>query len=370
MKVPMLDLISQYQSLRSEIMAEINEIFETQYFILGPRVKKLEQAMADLAGVPYGIGVSCGTDALLLAVMALDVKPGDEVITTPYSFFATVSSIVRAGAKPVFADVEPDTFNLNPELTARAISPRTKALLPVHLFGQMIQPSAWTSLAQKHNLLLIEDAAQAVGAKRDGVTSGGLGDIACFSFYPTKNLGGAGDGGMVLTKRAELEKNIRENRVHGGRDRYYHDRIGICGRLDEIQAAVLNVKFKHLNTWNEKRRSNARRYNERLSATPVQTPVEVAGAYHTYHQYVIKAPRRDELMQYLRSKDSGCDIYYPVPLHLQKCFEYLGYKSGQLPVSEALAKETLALPMSAELTENQIDYVTSLISEFYGSAGA
>jgi dTDP-4-amino-4,6-dideoxygalactose transaminase len=341
----MLDLIGQYQSLR-------------------------EQAMADLAGVPYGIGVSCGTDALLLAVMALDVRPGDEVITTPYSFFATVSSIVRAGATPVFADVEPDTFNLNPELVAGAITGRTKALLPVHLFGQMIKPALWTDLAAKNSIVLIEDAAQAVGAKRDGVVSGGLGDIACFSFYPTKNLGGAGDGGMVLTKHAEMEKNIRENRVHGGRDRYYHDRIGICGRLDEIQAAVLNVKFKRLEAWNEKRRSNAKRYNERLKNLPVQTPVEASGAYHTYHQYVIKAPRRDELMQFLRSKDVSCDIYYPVPLHLQKCFEFLGYKTGQLPVSETLAKETLALPMSAELSENQVDFVTSTISDFYGGAGA
>jgi dTDP-4-amino-4,6-dideoxygalactose transaminase len=366
----MLDLISQYQPLREEVMAEIRDIFETQYFILGPRVKKLEQAMAALSGVPYGIGVSCGTDALLLAVMALDVHPGDEVITTPYSFFATVSSIVRAGATPVFADVDPDSFNLNPDLVAAAITNKTKALLPVHLFGQMIKPSVWTNLAAKHNCLLIEDAAQAVGAKRDGVVSGGLGDIACFSFYPTKNLGGAGDGGMVLTKHAALEKNIRENRVHGGRDRYYHDRIGICGRLDEIQAAVLNVKFARLDAYNEKRRANAKRYNERLNGVPVQTPVEVSGAYHTYHQYVIKAPRRDDLMQYLRSKEVGCDVYYPVPLHLQKCFEFLGYKSGQLPVSEALAKETLALPMSAELSDNQIDFVASTIADFYGGAGA
>lgn len=361
----MLDLVGQYQTLRDEIMAEMNDIFNKQAFVLGARVKKIEEEMARLAGVPYGIGVSSGTDALLLAVMALDIQPGDEIITTPYSFFATAGSIVRAGAKPVFADVDPDTFNMNLDHSASLISKKTKALLPVHLFGQMIEPKPWQSLAEKHNLTLIEDAAQAVGASRNGVVAGGLGDIACFSFYPTKNLGGAGDSGMVLTKHAHLEKNIRENRVHGGHDRYYHDRVGINGRMDEIQAAVLVAKFKHLNAWNKRRRSLAALYDQSLRNLPVQTPVAAKDAYHTYHQYVIKAPRRDELMQFLRSKEIGCDVYYPVPLHLQKCFEFLGYRKGQLPVSEALAKETLALPISAELTEAQIDYVAGMISEFY-----
>lgn len=368
MKVPMLDLVGQYQSLRDEIMAEMNDIFNKQAFVLGSRVKKIEEQMAGLAGVPYGIGVSSGTDALLLAVMALDIQPGDEIVTTPYSFFATAGSIVRTGAKPVFVDVDPDTFNMNLEQTAAAITSKTKALLPVHLFGQLIEPKPWQALAAKHNVTLIEDAAQAVGARRDGVVAGGLGDIACFSFYPTKNLGGAGDSGMILTKHAHFDKNIRENRVHGGHDRYYHDRVGINGRMDEIQAAVLVAKFKHLHAWNERRRASAARYNERLQGTPVQTPVEASGAYHTYHQYVIKAPRRDELLQHLRSNEIGCDVYYPVPLHLQKCFEFLGYKAGQLPVSESLAKETLALPMSAELTEAQIDFVTETIAAFYKAA--
>jgi dTDP-4-amino-4,6-dideoxygalactose transaminase len=364
----MLDLIGQYQSLRDDIMAEMKDIFETQYFVLGPRVKKIEEEMAKLAGVPFGIGVSSGTDALLLSVMSLDIHPGDEVVTTPYSFFATVSSIVRAGATPVFADVEPDTFNLNLSQTESLITRKTKALLPVHLFGQMIKPKPWQNLAGKHGIKLIEDAAQAVGAARDGVVAGGVGDLACFSFYPTKNLGGAGDSGMVLTKHSDLEKNVRENRVHGGRDRYYHDRIGICGRMDEIQAAVLLVKFKHLKAWNERRRALAAHYNECLKGTPVQTPVEVEGAYHTYHQYVIKAPRRDDLMQFLRAKEIGCDIYYPVPLHLQKCFASLGYRAGQLPVAETLAKETLALPMSAQLENKQIDFIADMISEFYGQS--
>jgi dTDP-4-amino-4,6-dideoxygalactose transaminase len=370
MNVPMLKLPVQFQRLRAEMMAAVTEVFETQYFVLGPRVKKLEEQMAALAKMPYGIGVSSGTDALLLSLMAVGVSSDDEVVTTPYSFFSTVSTIVRAGAKPVFADVDERTFNLDAKKTEAVITSRTRALLPVHLFGLVIGPQIWRSLAEKHHVFLIEDAAQAVGAQRDGWVAGGIGDLSCFSFYPTKNLGGAGDGGMVLARDERLAQLVRTDRLHGGRDRYHHDRVGICGRLDELQAAVLLVKMKYLQQWNEHRRAMAALYNSLLSGLPVQTPFEPAGAWHTYHQYVIRCPRRDALRDRLRERGIGCDVYYPVPLHLQPCFASLGYRPGQLPVAERLSAETLALPISAELDESEIEAVVAAIREFYGGGGA
>ncbi len=365
MNVPMLNLPAQFQTIRDEVMAAVTEVFETQYFILGPRVKRLEEQMASLAGMPFGIGVSSGTDSLILSLLAAGIKSGDEVITTPYSFFATASAIVRVGAKPVFVDVNTDDFNAEITQVEAAVTNRTKALLPVHLFGLVCPPKAWQDLAKKHNLLLIEDACQAVGARRDGFTAGGIGDFSCFSFYPTKNLGGAGDGGMVLVRDEHMAQLVRMDRVHGGRDRYYHDRIGICGRLDELQAAVLLVKMKYLNQWNEQRRKAAELYKELLKKTPVVTPKEPAGAYHTYHQFVIKAPQRDALRDYLREHGIGCDVYYPVPLHMQPCFAFLGYSKGQFPVAEKLSQETLALPIAAELTEEQIEAVCAGIAAFY-----
>lgn len=365
MAVPMIDLRAQYENLREEILQETEAVFETQHFILGPRVKKLESDMAGLAGMPHGIGVSSGTDSLLLAVMSLDLEPGSEIITTPYTFFSTVSSIVRAGARPVFADVEEQSFNLDIEKTEAAITKKTRALLPVHLFGHMIDPEPWRSLARKNNLVLIEDAAQAVGARRSGYTAGGVGDLSCFSFYPTKNLGGAGDGGMVLARSEELAAKIRMDRLHGGRDRYFHDRIGICGRLDELQAAVLTVKFRYLEAWNERRRELAAMYKDRLADTPVVTPTEAPDTYHTYHQYVIRTSQRDSLMEHLQKKEIGCGIYYPLSLHLQECFRFLGYKEGDFPVSEKLSRETLALPMSAELSNEGVSEVADAISGFF-----
>ncbi len=370
MSVGMLNLQAQFRELREEVLAEITQIFETQSFILGSRGKGLEEKMAALAGMPYGIGVSSGTDALLLSVMALKPKPGDEVITTPYTFFATASSIVRAGAKPVFIDVDENTFNARADLLEAAITPRTRALMPVHLFGQMVDPAKWTAIAKKHKLIIIEDAAQAVGAKFNGIVAGGFGDLSCFSFYPTKNLGGAGDGGMVLARDEALAHDVRINRVHGGKDRYFHDQIGICGRLDELQAAVLLIKFKHLEAWNNRRRELASLYNQGLAGTPVTCPVEESGATHTYHQYVLRAPRRDELMEFLKTRGIGNMIYYPVPLHLQKCFSDLGYKEGSFPVSERLAKETVALPMSSELTNSEVSEVCDAVRAFYGAGGA
>ncbi|MCB9366161.1 MAG: DegT/DnrJ/EryC1/StrS family aminotransferase [Calditrichaeota bacterium] len=365
MSVGMLNLQAQFRQIREEVMAEVTQIFETQSFILGSRVKGLEEKMAALAGMPYGIGVSSGTDALLLSVMALKPEPGDEVITTPYTFFATASSIVRGGARPVFVDVDDVTFNARADLLEAAVTKRTRALMPVHLFGQMVNPAEWTAVAQAQRLRIIEDAAQAVGATFNGVTAGGFGDLSCFSFYPTKNLGGAGDGGMVLARDEALAHDVRINRVHGGKDRYFHDQIGICGRLDELQAAVLQVKFRYLAQWNERRRAIADMYKQGLINTPAICPIETPGAYHTYHQYVIRAPKRDELMEFLKSRGIGSMIYYPVPLHLQKCFSFLGYKEGDFPVSERLAKETLALPMSAELTDDEVMEVCGAVRDFY-----
>ncbi|MCL4304827.1 DegT/DnrJ/EryC1/StrS family aminotransferase [bacterium] len=370
MSVGMLNLQAQFRQIRDEVMAEVSQIFETQSFILGSRVKGLEEKMAALSGMPFGIGVSSGTDALLLSVMALKPQPGDEVITTPYTFFATASSIVRAGAKPVFIDVDEATFNARADMIDSVVTSKTRALLPVHLFGQMVNPDLWLRAAKKHNLTIIEDAAQAVGAKFNGVVSGGFGELSCFSFYPTKNLGGAGDGGMVLARDEALAHDVRINRVHGGKDRYFHDQIGICGRLDELQAAVLLVKFRHLEQWNERRRAIAELYKSGLKGLPVTCPVEETGAYHTYHQYVVRVPRRDELMESLKSRGIGSMIYYPVPLHLQKCFSFLGYKEGDFPVSERLSKETVALPMSAELTDAEVAEVCDGVRAFYGGGGA
>jgi dTDP-4-amino-4,6-dideoxygalactose transaminase len=370
MNVPMLKLTAQFANIRGEITAAVAEVFETQYFILGPRVKKLEEQMAALSNMPLGIGVSSGTDALILSLMAAGVGKGDEVVTTPYSFFATASSIYRVGARPVFVDVDEKTFNLDLPKTGAAITSKTKAVLPVHLFGLVCEPDAWRALAAKQQIFLIEDACQAVGAKRDGFVAGGIGDFSCFSFYPTKNLGGAGDGGMVLVRDEKLATLVRMDRLHGGRDRYYHDRVGICGRLDELQAAVLLVKMKYLQAWNEHRRRMAAHYNELLKNSPVTTPFEPAGVWHTYHQYIIRCPRRDALRDFLRERGISCDVYYPVPLHLQPCFADLGYKKGQFPVAEQLSADTLALPISAELTEAEVVAVASAIKEFYSSAGA
>ncbi|HEY3295949.1 MAG TPA: DegT/DnrJ/EryC1/StrS family aminotransferase [bacterium] len=370
MNVPMLDLPAQFRKIQGEVMPEITRIFETQYFILGPNVKKIEEQMAGLAGMKCGIGASSGTDALLLSLMAINIRPGDEVITTPYTFVATTEAIVRTGGTPVFVDIEKDSFNLDVKQAEAAITPRTRALLPVHLFGLVIDPDAWRAVAQKHKVTLIEDAAQAVGAKRKTWVAGGIGDISAFSFYPTKNLGGAGDGGMVLTRTDELAATVRSDRMHGGHDRYYYDRLGICARLDEIQAAVLAIKFKYLGEWNERRRALATLYNHLLEGAPVTMQAVPADAYHTYHQYVIRAPRRDDLKEYLKTRGIASDIYYPVPLHLQECYGYLGYKQGQFPNAESLALDSLALPINAELSDAQVEFVAKSIQDFYRGVAA
>ncbi|MBI5058519.1 DegT/DnrJ/EryC1/StrS family aminotransferase [candidate division KSB1 bacterium] len=370
MNVPMLDLPAQFRKIQHEVMPEVQQVFDSQYFVLGPNNKKIEQQMAELAGMPFGVGTASGTDALILCYLAAGLKPGDEVITTPYTFFATASSIVRIGAKPVFVDIEEDSFNVNLDHVESLPNLRAKAFVPVHLFGLVIDPQRLLAICRRHKMWLIEDACQAVGATRDGFTAGGIGELSAFSFYPTKNLGGAGDGGMVLTRTEELATFARMDRIHGGRDRYFYDRIGTGARLDELQAAVLSVKFKYLKAWNEHRRAMAEIYNSGLKGTAVTTPTTPAGAYHIYHQYVIRAPRRDELKEYLKTKGIGSDIYYPVPLHLQNCFADMGYKQGQFPVAERTALESLALPISAELSPAQVEYVCATIREFYGGGGA
>ncbi len=368
MKVPMLDLKAQFTGIKEDVLAAVHEVFEDQWFILGPRVKSLEEKIAALCHVRHGIGVSSGTDAILVALMAAGVGPGDEVVTTPYTFFSTVSSIVRLGAKPVLADIEPDTFNIDPKKAKSACTSKTRVLLPVHLFGHLINGKEFRSIAAEKNALLIEDAAQAIGARGGGFEAGEIGSMACYSFYPTKNLGGIGDGGMVVTDEDDIAARLRMLRVHGGRDKYVHTHVGINGRLDELQAAVLLIKLPHLASWNESRRAIASRYKEALAGLPITFPIERPGYYHTYHQFVIRLADRDRLQQYLREHGIGNDIYYPIPLHLQECFHDLGYKKGDFPIAEQCAKEALALPAYPELSVESQDEVIARIHAFYGKA--
>ncbi|PDW03609.1 DegT/DnrJ/EryC1/StrS family aminotransferase [Candidatus Viridilinea mediisalina] len=360
MAIPLLDLKAQYATLREELNAALLRVVESQHFILGPEVEAFEQAVATYVQCQYGIGVSSGSDALLAALMAIGIGPGDEVITTPYSFFATAGAIVRLGAKPVFVDIEPQTYNIDPHLIAAAISPRTRAIIPVHLYGQMAVMEPIMALAAQHNLIVIEDAAQAIGAEEQGRRAGSIGHMGCFSFFPSKNLGGFGDGGMVTTNDPELAKKLRLLRSHGAEPKYYHQLIGGNFRLDAIQAAVLRVKLKYLDTWTTARQRNAARYRELLAAAgnpPVAPPLERPNVRHIYNQFVVRTPARDALMAQLKAQGIGCEVYYPLPLHLQACFATLGYQPGSLPESEAAAQETLAIPVYPELAEEQVAVV-------------
>jgi dTDP-4-amino-4,6-dideoxygalactose transaminase len=314
----------------------------------------------------YAIGVSSGTDALLVSLMALDIKPGDEVITTPFTFFATAGSIVRLGAKPVFVDVDPNSFNIDPSAIEQKITDRTRAIIPVHLFGQIAQMNAITEIARHHNLTVIEDAAQAIGASQDGIKAGNFGDCGCFSFYPTKNLGGFGDGGLVTTNREEIALKIRALRDHGQNPRYFYKVIGGNFRLDGIQGAVLNVKLRYLDDWNKKRRQNAALYDDFFSDSPIKTPKIDENNVSIYHQYTITSPKRDKLKQFLAENSIGSAIFYPKPLHLQDCFSDLGYRPGDLPVAEQLCEEVLSLPIYSELTSEQIEYVAKTVNKYYG----
>jgi dTDP-4-amino-4,6-dideoxygalactose transaminase len=377
MAVPLLDLKVHHGPLHQEIMAAIEQTFRSQAFILGPEVSKLEERVASYCQTAHGIGVSSGTDALLIALTAIGVGAGDEVITTPYSFFATAGAVARLGGKPVFVDIDPKTYNIDPSKIGKAITSRTKAIIPVHLYGQCAEMALILNLAQRHNLKVIEDAAQAIGAEyRDGRRAGGMGTVGCLSFFPSKNLGALGDGGMVVTNDQELAERMRVLRVHGGKPKYYHKIIGGNFRLDAIQAAVLNVKLNYLDEWTRRRQENARRYETLFQQSglvqkgKVRLPDPVyreSGAkhYHIYNQFVLQIERRDDLMRSLKQKGIGTEIYYPVPFHLQECFRYLGHKEGDFPESERAAKETVAIPIYPELTAGQQTEVVEAIVAFY-----
>lgn len=371
MKVPLLDLKEQNAALRPEIEAAIGRVLDSNGFILGDEVAALELELADYCGAEFAIACASGSDAILLALMAYDIGPGDEVITTPYSFFATVSSITRLGATPVFADIEPDTYNLDIGKVSSKITGKTKAIEPVHLFGQCVDMDGLGQIAKDRSVPIIEDAAQAIGAEFAGVRAGSIGEIGCFSFYPSKNLGGMGDGGFVTTNDAEIAAKLRALRVHGSEVRYFHKYVGLNSRLDGFQGAVLRVKLPHLEGWTERRRENARRYRSLFLdaglAEEIVLPTELPGRRHIYNQFVIGVPdSRDELRDFLTEKGIGTDIYYPVPLHLQECFAYLGYREGDLPVAEKAARETLALPIYPELTSGHIETVVAAAAEFFG----
>jgi dTDP-4-amino-4,6-dideoxygalactose transaminase len=364
MKVPLLDLKAQYGPLREEIRAAMDRVCDSQQFILGPEVTAFEEEVAGFCGARFGIGVSSGTDALLMALMALNVGPGDEVITTAYSFFATAGAVSRLGAKPVFVDILPDSFNMDPALVEAKITPRTRAILPVHLFGRCAELEPLLTIGSERDLPVIEDAAQAIGSS-DGQRrqAGTRGAVGCFSFFPSKNLGGFGDGGLVTTNDGALAEALRVLRVHGSKPKYFHKVVGGNFRLDALQAAVLRVKLPHLAQWSTVRRRNADRYRalfDKAGVMPkVKLPQDVPG--HIYNQFVIRVPDRDRLQAFLAGKGVGTEVYYPVPLHLQECFAPLGYRKGDLPVSEAVAADSLALPIYPELTGEQQAYVVDQI---------
>jgi dTDP-4-amino-4,6-dideoxygalactose transaminase len=368
MRIPILDLKAQYATIRDEVTQAIGEVCESQAFALGPAVAEFEKNVAAYCNSKHAIGVSSGTDALLVSLMALGVEPGDEVITTPFSFFATAGCVVRLGARPVFVDVDPDSGNIDPAGIEEKINPKTRAIIPVHLFGQIAPMKAITEIASKHNLAVVEDAAQAIGASRDGVKAGNFGDCGCFSFYPTKNLGGFGDGGLVTTNTDALADDIRTLRDHGQKPRYFYKVIGGNFRLDGIQGAVLNVKLKYLDDWNEKRRQNAALYDSLFAGSPIGTPAIDTGNVSIYHQYTIIVPERDELQKYLADNDIGSAVFYPKPLHLQDCFTELGYKQGDMPVAEKLCNEVLSLPVYPELSPDEIECVAGTILKFYGTS--
>ncbi|HEV8592385.1 MAG TPA: DegT/DnrJ/EryC1/StrS family aminotransferase [Pyrinomonadaceae bacterium] len=371
MKVPLLDLTEQNRNLRPEIEAALGRVLDTNGFILGAEVKALEDDLAAYCRTKYAIGCASGSDALLLALMALDVQPGDEVITTPYSFFATVSCITRLGAVPVFVDIDPATFNLDIDQIEAKITPRTKAIQPVHLYGQCADMEKLRKVSEKHGVPLVEDAAQAIGAEENGERAGAMSEIGCFSFYPSKNLGGMGDGGFMTTNDDTLAEKLFALRVHGSKERYHHKWVGLNSRLDGFQGAVLRVKLPRLDDWSDKRKANADRYRNLFTdaglTEQIMLPLERDNVRHIYNQFVVRVPnKRDELRAFLTENEIGTDIYYPVSLHLQECFEYLGYKEGDMPESEKASRETLALPIFPELREDQQQFVVEKIKEFFG----
>lgn len=381
--VPLLDLRMQYDSMRDEIQSTLVDVCESQHFVLGPRVVEFEETVACYSQCKYGIGVSSGSDALIVALMALDVGPGDEVITAPFTFFASAGAIARIGATPVFCDIDPLTYNISPDaiedflvnechwsdaqLVNKRTGGRVKVIMPVHLFGQVAEMSRLLELAKKYNLKIVEDAAQSIGAETEsGRRAGSIGDIGCFSFFPSKNLGAYGDGGLCTTQDERLAKKLRTLRVHGSSPKYFHALIGGNFRLDSIQAAILSVKFKYLDQWSAKRAENAAFYDQALNidAAEIQIPHRSQKVRHVFNQYTIRSKDRNALIQHLTDANVGTAIYYPLPLHLQRCFDYLGYKKGDFPVSEAAAESVLSIPIFPEISEAQLEKVANCINEF------
>ena len=373
MNVPLLDLTAQYANIREDVRAAIDRVFTSQRFVLGPEGQALETELARYCGTTHAIGCASGSDALLLALISCGIGPDDEVISTPFTFFATAAAVTRLGARPVFVDIDEGTFNLDPERIEASISPRTKAIVAVHLYGQCVDMKPLMETAAKHGIPVIEDAAQAIGSEDRGRRAGSIGTIGCLSFYPSKNLGGAGDGGMLVTSEDDHARRLRSLHVHGEDRKYHHEVVGINSRLDEIQAAVLRVKMAHIEEWTRARQRKAEQYellftdaglNEQL-----KTPQVRRDGRHVFHQFAIRvaAGERDALREHLRTRGVGSDIYYPLPLHLQNCFRYLGYEEGAFPAAERAATETLALPIYPELTDEQQDYVVGNIADFFRS---
>jgi dTDP-4-amino-4,6-dideoxygalactose transaminase len=370
--IPLLDLNAQYRDIRDEALAAVTRVIDSQKFILGDEVKQLEQSLALYCAAKYAIGCASGSDALFLALLALDLQAGDEVVTTPYTFFATVGAICRAGATPVFIDVEPHTFNMDVRQLADVLErhPKVRAIIPIHLFGACVDMDPICEMAATRGIPVIEDAAQSIGSEYKGRRAGSLGQVACFSFFPSKNLGAYGDGGMLTTNDPALAERITALRVHGTKKKYYHDYIGINSRLDALQAAVLRVKFKYLDSWTNQRQQNAGHYRDIFKRLNVPVIAPVAAPYqtrHIYNQFVIRAEDRDGLQAYLKQNGVGTEVYYPLPLHLQTCFAHLGYRAGDFPESERLAQDSLALPIYPELQPSDIEYVCSLIQSFYSA---
>jgi dTDP-4-amino-4,6-dideoxygalactose transaminase len=364
-----LDLRAQFAGIREEITAAVARVLESQHLILGPEVQALENEFAAYLQAPFAVGCASGSDALLLSMMALGIGPDDEVITTPFTFGATAGSIARLGARPVFVDIEPDTFNLDPRQLERYTSPKTRAIMPVHLFGLPADMDHVLQFAEAHNLPVIEDAAQAVGAGWNGRNIGTLGDFGCFSFFPSKNLGGAGDGGMITVAGPERAERLRMLRAHGTRKKYQYECLGVNSRLDALQACILRVKLRHLDGWTQARRNNAQRYRELFAEydlhTSIRLPQETPGSYHVFNQFVVRVQRRNELQEHLRCRGIPTEIYYPSPLHLQPAFAGLGYKQGDFPEAEKACREVLALPVYAELAADQQRAVVAAIADFY-----
>lgn len=371
MRIPILDLSVQHQQISGEINAAIQRVLNSQQFILGPEVKELEKEIAPYCQCAESVGCASGSDAILLGLMACGVGPGDEVITTPFSFFATVGSIVRLGAQAVFVDIDPASFNMNPSLIERAITRRTKVIMPVHLFGHCAEMDQINELASAHKINVVEDAAQAIGAEHGGRRAGSLGAIGCFSFYPSKNLGGAGDGGVLTTNDPQIADTLRLLRGHGARKKYFHECVGINSRLDSLQAAILRVKLRYLDQWSASRRANAQRYSTLfkdsglIASSAITLPSESPSSHHVYNQFVIRARDRDKLKAHIAERGVGSEIYYPLPLHLQECFKEMGHQIGDFPESERASKEALAIPVYPELTAEAQEYVVETIASFY-----